>query len=183
MSFPKRPKTAQNDPLIVMRDSKFANNKLRRKYYPSFLMRLVARLLLIPRGENTEEGLCRKSMSDFLVPITKQVRPIRRCCSESMCQRRGDRNELKHPSVAIKLGFDISRLASWKLAHCIKIGNQKQRNDAQDFQQLMKIQWSVKVTKLATIVLHQHRFSSKKSLPHPNDIACLANFLTWELET
>ena len=39
-------KTAQNDPLIAMRDSKFANNKLCRKYYPSFLVRLVARLLL-----------------------------------------------------------------------------------------------------------------------------------------
>ena len=122
-------------------------------------------------------------MSDFLI-LPSKFDPFADAAPPKACAKDvDDRNELKHPSVAIKLGFDISRLASWKLAHCIKIGNQKQCNDAQDFQQLMKIQWSVKLIKLATIVLNQQRFSSKKSLPHPNDIACLANFQTWELES
>ena len=119
------------------------------------------------------------SDSDFLIPsmFDQFADAALKACAKDV----DDMDELKHPSVAIKLGFDISRLASLKLAHCIKISNQKGRSDAQDFLQLMKIQWSVKVTKLASIVLYQHRFNSKKSLPHPNDIACLAKFLTRQI--
>lgn len=170
---------AQKDTLILALGdawlSKAFDNKLRRKYYSSFRMRLAARLLIIIREKLQQP---QATMYEVLKPATFDA------IAESALDAsvRDNAEELKHPSVSIKLGFDVSRLASLKLALAIKNGRTSDREEVMDFISLVKIQWSSKVAKLARVNLNRHHFDTPKTLPHPSDIKTLTDFLVKELD-
>lgn len=134
-------------------------------------MRLAGRLLLLVR-ETTNLSL---SMSDFLVP--KYFDVFVSCVDKE----ESDEYDLDHPSTALKIGFDLCRLASVKLGNSIKSGEEQGRLDASNFLNLMKLEWTVKVTKIAKSTLNERHFNAQKSLPDPEDIAKLAKHITNEL--
>lgn len=64
----------------------------------------------------------------------------------------------------------------------IKEGNDKAKTEAGEFLQLLKMEWSVKVTKLARVTLYVRHFNKKKELPDPSDIEKLAAYLVREIK-
>lgn len=80
------------------------------------------------------------------------------------------------------LGYDLSRLANAKLGIGIKEGNDKAKTEAGEFLQLLKMEWSVKVTKLARVTLDVRHFNKKKEVPDPSDIEKLAAYLVREIK-
>lgn len=158
--------------------SKNIDNKRKRKHYASYHMRLAGRLLLLVR-ETTNLSL---SMSDFLVPKYFDVfvsYALKAC--DGVDKEESDEYDLDHPSTALKIGFDLCRLASVKLGNSIKSGEEQGRLDASNFLNLMKLEWTVKVTKIAKSTLNERHFNAQKSLPDPEDIAKLAKHITNEL--
>ncbi|XP_078310283.1 uncharacterized protein LOC111116385 isoform X1 [Crassostrea virginica] len=170
---------AQGDHLITVLGNiwlmKNVGNKLRRKNFTSFRMRLSARLLSILRAD---AQLPSASMDYFLSP--KQFDRVVSCAVKA-CKE--DENEdLKNPSTAIKLGYDLSRLANAKLGIAIKEGNDGGKKEAGEFLQLLRMEWSVKVTKLARVTLDLRHFNKKKELPDPSDIEKIAAYLVREIK-
>lgn len=92
-----------------------------------------------------------------------------------------DEEDLSSPSNAIKLGYDIKSLASSKLASAIIHADEKRQKEAENFLQLMKMQWTVKVTKLARMVLQERQYNKPKSLPTPEDIKKITEFMKTEI--
>ncbi|XP_062610759.1 uncharacterized protein LOC134272385 isoform X2 [Saccostrea cucullata] len=175
----KTTEIAQGDHLITVLGNiwlmKNAGNKLRRKNFTSFRMRLAAKLLSLLREDSQIPSA---SMHYFIAP--EQFDRVVSCAVKA-CEE--DENaDLKNPSTAIKLGYDLSRLANAKLGIGIKEGNDKAKTEASEFLQLLRMEWSVKVTKLARITLDVRHFNKRKELPDPSDIAKIAAYLVREIK-
>ena len=160
---------AMNDKFIIalgnMWMTKNMGNELKRKYYTSNRMRDNARLLINLREET---GLNDGEMSDFLTPehFDNMVVAALKTASPAF----DDLEDLKAPSTAIKLGYDLKRLAGAKLGLAIKQGNAMAREKAKDFMKLMNMEWTLKVNKIASTTLQMRKFNKDCSLPEPEDI-------------
>jgi len=171
---------AKSDPLIVTLGNNWmlrnAGNKIMRRYHTSSIMRLVAKFKMALQNccsDNTG-----KDMNEFLQP--KYFDMI--IAAAIKCSSQDDEEDLTTPSNAIKLGYDIKRMASAKLAKAIKDGNEALQKEAKRILKLMDMEWGVKVKKLATITLTERSFNADRQLPLPEDIQALATYLQTELE-
>lgn len=172
---------AKNDDLIVCLGdvwlAKSMENELRCRNYSSFRMRLAARLLMLLRASLKIPDL---KMIDAVVP--KHFNHFCEAAIEA-CQPSGDINlDLEHPSVALKIGDDLSRIAALKLGFAIEIDDEKMRKESNDFLELLKLQWYIKVKKQARVVLNRHNYEKEKFLPHQADIQNLAEHLIGEIK-
>lgn len=141
---------------------KNVDNKRKRKYYSSFHMRLAARLLQELRQKKDEAQLnfqeaLKPGKFDLFVESSL-------ACAYSDSLELGN-VELHHPSTLVKLGFDISRLAGLKLAHSIKMSDEVGRQEATDFIQLLKMEWSTRVNRISRATLAERNFNKRKPLP------------------
>lgn len=144
---------------------------------------------VLQKGEG-EILLSRRTQNKFSL---KQYRPCPECFEWIQLEKsvaiigplvqrlRQDQITMDHPSTALKIGFDLCRLASVKLGNSIKSGEEQGCLDASNFLNLMKLEWTVKVTKIAKSTLNERHFNAQKSLPDPEDIAKLAKYITNEL--
>lgn len=73
-------------------------------------------------------------------------------------------------------------LALAKLGQTIKNGDATSRQEDTDFMNLMKMEWSIRVNKVACATLSERQFNLKKELPHPDDIVKFASYLIEQLE-
>ena len=163
----------QKDVLIICLGdtwlAKSIDNKTKRKNIASFRMRLAARLLKVLREEEKEANSDEMFMLDFLTPqhFDNIAKAALLTCSTD------ENEELAHPSTAVKLGFDVARMAQNKLCIGIKAKNKTFKEDAIEFLSLMKHQWSEMVNKQARSLLSaRHRVKTVK-LPKPDDIKTL----------
>ena len=91
-------------------------------------------------------------------------------------------SDLKSPSNAIKLKYDLKRLVDMIYAYLLKNNKEgREVSDAKRFTKLMSLEWSERVTKLARTVLQQRKLSEKKELPSPEDIETLTRHLISQL--
>ena len=170
---------AINDALITTLGNvwmmKSIDNKMRRKHFASFHMRLAARLLTLLRVKCEQNTA---TMFELLTPrnFDKFADCALEACSDD------ETSNLQHPSTAIKLGYDIMRLAAAKLGYCIKQSDETGRQDVTNFLSLMKLEFGTKVTKLARVTLNERQFNKKNELPLPNDIAKLSKYLLEEIK-
>nr|XP_022330999.1 uncharacterized protein LOC111129143 isoform X1 [Crassostrea virginica] len=182
----KRDSTAEvalHDDLIVGLGDvwlmKNVDNKRKRKYYSSFHMRLVSRLLQELRKKKDQPLW---SFQEALAPANFDlfVESALACGYSDSSQLEDD--ELHHPSTPIKIGFDITRLAGLKLALSIKMSDEVGRKEATDFLQLLKMEWSTRVNRISRATLAERNFNRRKPLPDPEDIVKLASYLVTELQ-
>ena len=159
---------AQGDPLIISLGNlwlmKNAGNKLKRKYYTSSRMKGAARLLLnLRKLTGTSEP-----MSYFLNPqhFDTIIRETIMTASPDM----DDEEDLNAPSTALKLGYDIKRLAGAKWGIALRNVDKEVAEDCKNFLKLMKMEWGTRVSKMAHITLQVRRFNSERSLPLPDDL-------------
>lgn len=170
-------KLAMTDPLIVTLGNEWLlrnlGNRLMRKYYVSAAMRLSSRLLVALRGMVTPNT--GNDMEDYVDPayFSHFVRATLKVAGEDA----HDEENLKAPSNALKLSFDIKRLANIKLGKAIESHSKDKKEAAQDFLQLMSIQWT---TKLERVVLEERRRVENKPVPLPSDVVAFSKYLTNE---
>jgi len=170
-------KLAMSDPLIITLGNQWLlrnlGNKLMRKYYVSAAMRLSSRLLLTLRGMVTPKT--GNDMEDYLDPA--YIPYVARAALRVAGQDATDEENLKAPSNALKLSFDMKRLSNIKLGKAIETRNRSKKESALDFLQLMAIQWS---TKLERVVPEEKRRAESKPLPLPSDVVAFSRYLTQE---
>jgi len=119
---------------------------------------------------NTKDDL---TMNDLISPkyFDEVVTATLSLCSHN------DEFVLKTSSVALKIGYDLGRLAGLKICQCIKSGLEGGQDDARKFLEMMKFYWSVKVSKFAHCSLQEKHYNNHRSLPHPQDIKIVAESL------
>ena len=159
---------AQNDVLIVCLGNNWLarniGNQLRRKYYTSSRMREAARLLINAR-EILEKDV---TMLELLNP--ENFDTVTKAALITASPSFDDEDDLKAPSTAVRLGYEIKRMLNFKWAEGIKSNNEQTIKDSKSFMKLMTIEWALKVTKLAKVTLEIRSFNKEKSLPDPLDI-------------
>ena len=142
MTDDKISEIAQNDKLIVSLGNlwlmKNAGNKLKRKYYTSSHMRGAARLLVnVQKLTNMPS-----SFSELLKPghFDDFVKGALLTASPNL----DDEEDLKSPSTALKLGYDLKRLvgAKWSIALREKCSDAVE--ECKSFLKLMKFEWSIR---------------------------------------
>ena len=178
----KLAKIAKNDGIIVSLGNQWMQrnigNRIMRKYYTSSVMRLAAQLkvhlqlITHDKTASLEEFIHPKNFDHFVKAALK--------CAK---QDDEDEEEIKSPSNAIKLGYDIKRMASAKLGEALKTGNEVKTSEAKDFLKLMTLNWGLQVTKLSRVVLSERNFNSYKPLPFPSDVKKLATYLQSSLNS
>jgi hypothetical protein len=173
-------KVAQSDPLIVSLGNlwllKNSGNRLKRKYYTSSRMRGAARLLMNLRNITDKQV----GFQEFLKPgsFDNIIKATLLTASPDM----DDEEDLKAPSTALKLGYDIKRLVGAKWGLALRNNESADAGDCKDLLKLMKIEWSVKVSKVALVTLQVRRFNTEKALPVPEDLFKLQNHVKQELK-
>ncbi|XP_033731339.1 uncharacterized protein LOC117320961 isoform X2 [Pecten maximus] len=160
---------AQSDPLIISLGNQWMDrnrgNRIMRKYYASQAMRLAAKLLI---HLNNITGNKDKDLNFFLQP--SYFESVAKAALQCSKQDADDDEDLASPSNAIKLGYDIKSLASSKLGNALINGDNKKKEEAENFLKLMNMQWGLKVTKLARVLLNERHFNRRCPLPKPDDV-------------
>ena len=160
--------TAKNDTLIVMLGNLLLRNNIenrrKRKNYASERMRASARFLVQARILDPEIT----SITDIINPkhFDTAAEAALNCASPNM----DDEEDLASPSSAIKIGYDLAKMANMKIGTAIKKGYRYQRDAAADFMILMKSEWTSRVTKVAHKVLRERRLMKHAELPLPSDL-------------
>jgi hypothetical protein len=173
---------AKSDLLIVNLGNQWmqrnVGNKLMRKYYTSSIMRLAAKLRISAQQMLKDNSL---DMDSLLQPkyFNTMVKAALQCCRPED----SDDEKLQAPSNAVKLGFDLKRMASAKLALALMEEDQDKKDQAKSFLTLMKINWGLQVTKLAKTVLQEKSFNKPVNLPLPEDVKKLAIFMENKLRS
>ncbi|XP_076092695.1 uncharacterized protein LOC143064064 [Mytilus galloprovincialis] len=180
MTIDEVSKVAKNDKLIISLGNQWMlsnmGNRIMRKYYTSSVMRLAAKLLTSLRSIT---GLKEHSMEQFIeAKYYEYFAKAALICSKQVVN---DEEDLNSPSNAIKLGYDIKRMASAKLGEALVEGDDLKKSQAENFLTLVNMSWSLKVTKLARMVLAERNFNIIKQLPLPEDIQKMVSFMVEEL--
>ncbi|CAG2245278.1 unnamed protein product [Mytilus edulis] len=82
-----------------------------------------------------------------------------------------DEEELKSPSNAIKLKYDLVRMVNIKWAYLVKnSGSKEEKKTCKELLQLITVEWSEKVTKIARSVLTTRKLTHEREIPAPEDI-------------
>ena len=151
------------------------DNKEKRKYYASQRMRLAARLLIELRtlkGDHDMYYFLQPAHFDAFVTAALNV----------SLPFMDDAEELKSPSNAIKVKYDINRMVNAKFALAIKAEQEDVVKTCENFLTLMRIEWGESVTKLARSILAARSMSKSRELPDPVDVKKLTEFLKENLE-
>lgn len=135
-------------------------------------MGLAARFLkLVRKAED-------KSMSDYLSPVD-----FDECVSAAKELPSPSNTDLmEHPSTALKVGYNLTRLASIKMRLGIKFKNEDMVKEAELFLALVKLEWGFRVTRHAAEIIMDRNFSKKKCLPYPEDIKAFSYKMIANLE-
>ena len=185
-------RNAQNDVLILSLGESWLRRNLdnveKRKYYASGRMRLCSRLLSALKDQGMQEVEARnedatKTMWDFLIP-SEFDRFVAAALAVSM-PNMDDMEDLKSPSNAIKLKYDIRRLLNAKYAYLLRASdvNTGALKECKRFHKLMDIEWGERVTKVARTVLEKRKLTERQEIPAPGDVEKLTKHLISELET
>ena len=179
MSGDRESLVAQKDELISNLGEEWFNksqrNKLRHKNYASDHMRRCARMLLLCRELNPAAG---ETMSDFIKPECFDT-----VLEAAMMSAGGTGATMAHPSVALKLGYDIQKMAETKQALAIRRYDKDSEEKAKGFLVLKQKEWSSKVAIMAQKIIDERRFTQRLELPQPEDVARVSGHLQSELMT
>ena len=150
---------------------KNVSHKLKRGRLTSQIMRLLDSI--------RKETKTNYSMSDYLKPFffndvvraTLLTAGVAEDCNE----------DLRRPSNAVKLEYDIKRMISIKIGFSLMEKNTNSQQEAEDFLKTMKVFWGTRVAKLARTILCERQFNKRNPLPEPSDIKKLNDYLNKEL--
>ena len=170
------------------------DNETRRMYYASQRMRDASCLLFQLKELSGEPNL---TMWDALRPHHFE-NMVQGALNLAM-PKFDDEDDLKSPSYAIKIKYDLHKMAHYKrmtamkkLDHDSKRDDEEMRVAKHQAKELLYClspqpgastgQWAVRVTRLARKVLKDRQDTSRKDLPKPSDMKNLSDFLITSLK-
>ena len=181
----------RQDPLIISVGNLWmqrnAGNQLMRASYTSAIMRLCSNMLIILRRSSSvpkvapkDHGLSTKNAFwDYLRPQHFDL--LVQAALITSTKDMDDTEELKSPSNAIKIGYEIKRLINIKLGLAIRLRDNDIKGECRDLLELFANEWGQKVTKLARITLAERQLTIEQQLPHPDDLVKLSRYLEDQL--
>ena len=169
---------AKSDNLILqLGDSQYAKSKktgLRRVNLTSQKMRDCARLLDAARRIDPEH----ETMHEFIHP--QKFDTLVKAAQSLAGQLTKD--ELRRPSVALRMGHLLESLAQKKLSLALQSGNAASASEARDFLTVKKSEWYEKISAGALADLTSRKFNKVTNLPKAEDIQSLSSYLIRELK-
>ena len=171
---------AKTDPIIITLGNEWMiqniGNRLMRKHYVSYVMRLVARLKIQLNQITTPSKGTR--LEHYLAPC--YFDQVSKAAFLVAKQDSTNEEKLEAPSNLLKLSYYLKRVASIKLANALSRGDDKARKESKDFLRLMNIRFT---TKVARVTLAERQYGQKKPLPLPRDIKKLSEYIAEELRS
>ncbi|XP_076850568.1 uncharacterized protein LOC143500340 isoform X1 [Brachyhypopomus gauderio] len=136
-------------------------------------MREVGRLLLEARRLTPI-----RSMEDFVLPsnfphVIKSVRAVSGHCEET--------NTYRIPSLALKLGHSLSKIATSVECSAIITGRERLAEDARSFRVLQEHKWNESISAAAGTTLNEAKMNKPQVLPFTEDVKTLHSFLNTEM--
>ncbi|CAB3999438.1 Hypothetical predicted protein [Paramuricea clavata] len=98
-------------------------------------------------------------------------------CKKSLIDGEEGQLEVGIPSLALKLGYSLSKCATCTVAHGLRIKDESIRKDAKNFKTLMESEWEYRVSHHSLATLHEWRFNKVNVPPLAEDIANLRSFV------
>ncbi|XP_066515340.1 uncharacterized protein [Hoplias malabaricus] len=137
-------------------------------------MREVGRLLFEARTMTPM-----KCMEDFVLPsnfphVIKAVRSVAGHCEET--------NTYKTPSLALKLGHSLAKIATSVECNAIMVGQEQLAQDARNFRVLQEYKWNESISAAAGTTLNEAKMNKPQILPFTEDVKTLHSFLKTEME-
>ncbi|XP_071121847.1 uncharacterized protein [Mytilus edulis] len=196
-------KIAQKDPIILGLGESWLrrsyDNILKRKNTASGRMRLCSRYLQILRSnkdsiiindteKQSEKPNAQTSETDMEIPMWEFLKPeyfekLASAALEVAMPLLDDEEELKSPSNAIKLKYDLVRMVNIKWAYLVKnSGSKEEKKTCKELLQLITVEWSEKVTKIARSVLTTRKLTHEREIPAPEDIRKINEYIINQLE-
>ena len=195
---------AKRDEMIVMMGNATLNRNIgniaMRRYTTSSVMRLLARLLIEMRALQPEESL-QKSLTFYAAIHPSQyenfVTAVFRVCKEEAVDKAQEEEEelerlekvgaaaaclnLKAPSNAIKLSYDLQKMCRMKVSIAIddeiKERGEAQRKCTKRFMDKYAANWEVDVKRRARAVLKDRKLGATPKMADPQDIVVFSTFL------
>ena len=147
-------------------------NLLKRGKYTKQMMRLIATFLRNFRKITGQQDV---QMWDVLTSANYKC--IAYAVLTTATHDIEDISELKAPSNAVKMGFEIKRMISIKVAESVLSKKPEARADAEELLLVVNTYWATDVTKLAKTVLMDRQFNKVIALPVPEDVTGLNEYL------
>lgn len=139
-------------------------------------MRLLSRLLIEVRKRTTDNCLDLRqfltpSNFDLTVDVTKSLGGYFR-------DYENDEGlpGFKKPSVPLKIGYAIGCALTLKQGMAIRCNNQQEIDDCLNFQNLMKSEWSVRISSASLRTLSNNKFNRDDVLPFTSDLLKLKDY-------
>ena len=165
-----------NDPIICQLGEEWylkgLDNPARRCEYASTHMRTIAKLMLkcqqlAKERQNKELQEC--TMGQLLIPenFSLLTEAALKCASKEG-RDVSEPSDLESPSIARRIGFDLTKMATTKFCLALENVNQKEKQEAVDFLELMNRRWSLKVNRIASMA--ELEMKKRVLLPSPKDI-------------
>jgi len=99
-------------------------------------MRDAARLLMNLKVQTQTD----KTLFDYLTPGF--FNDVVKAALTTASQDFDDEEDLQSPSTALKMGYDLKRMAGARWAMCLKSGDRQEIENCNDFLKLMQLEWS-----------------------------------------
>ena len=81
------------------------------------------------------------------------------------------------PSVALKIGHSLGKLAAVKRCQALRQDDSKRENDAENFLKLKEAEWSEKVSSQSLVMSAQRKRNKVSELPDCHDLSKFSSFL------
>ncbi|XP_038073460.1 uncharacterized protein LOC119741677 isoform X2 [Patiria miniata] len=176
MKQDKISQVVKQDPLIIQlgnaHSRTFGMDPQRRRHYVAQEMRLVARLM-INLHEITQSNAL---VDDFIEPqkFDTVVRGVRLTS--------GQTDEIERPSVALKLGHTLSKLAAIKRCSALRRGDKKAEQEAKCFLKLKEAEWAEQISSEVLGKISQRKYNKVTELPESDDVKMFTSFLQENIE-
>ncbi|XP_030843815.1 uncharacterized protein LOC115924951 isoform X2 [Strongylocentrotus purpuratus] len=175
---------AQQDPLIIAVGESYLRrniaNETKRKYYASQRMRDCSKLLMQVRERDASMksldmwGLLRPTHVDLVVEASLDM----------AMRTMDDEEDLKSPSTAIKMKYDLERMAHSKCIFAIKEYDRTKetkwkdaKEESEGFIAALRHDYGDKVTRLARKILQERRMNVQQQLPRPEDVEKMSRYI------
>ncbi|KAJ8030334.1 hypothetical protein HOLleu_26714 [Holothuria leucospilota] len=132
-------------------------------------LRELGRLLLQLRETFDEENAC---LEDFIHPekFQRVVTAVR-----SMCGFNDSSHVYRTPSLALKIGHTLKKVAAIVKGHALERGDDSLYRRACGFHDLCELRWAEEISSHALRTLYERKRNNHQLLPLTGDIVCLAN--------
>ena len=142
--------------------------------YISQKMRLLARLLKqlrIITGRDSEfiTSFLNPACFDSIVEATKTL--------ARFGFKKDAPPEMKTPSLGLKIGYALTKVASLEKGHALRSKDKSQMEDLDYFKDLMKSEWSVRISQVALNTMAENNYNKVDVLPLTEDLVKLRTFV------